>query len=231
MPQAGRQMVGALGREPLRGQARRDYRAAKQQAVAGGQPVPPQSQFRPQPSITDSVRTARPIAQQPPMQPPSQQFAPLPQGQFNQQIQDYMYRYPQPGQAGAAIGAATGAAMGNVAGSRSEGMRNPFEPQNNSYWFQGKPNMPGYMGPRPQGGPSMGDVQTTGGNTGFAGGFNYDQMQQQLAQIQRFKQGSMPSMPKQGIQQQLTPEQQAFNDQQRAGNSAVRMQPNGTIAY
>lgn len=177
---------GALAvNPPLRGQARKDFRAAQREAVASGGPMPTQAQFRPQQPQQPAPR--------PPMQPPSQQFAPLPQGQFNQQIQDYMYRYPQPSNAGqnlgnavgAVTGAATGMQAGNIAGSRSEGMRNPFEPQNNSYWFQGKPNMPGYMGPRPQGGPSMGDAQATGGNTGFAGGPNYDQLQQYLAQIQQ----------------------------------------------
>lgn len=144
--------TGALAvNPPLRGQARKDFRQAQREAVASGGPMPTQAQFRPQQPQQPAPR--------PPMQPPSQQFAPLPQGQFNQQIQDYMYRYPQPGEAGAAIGAATGAAMGNVAGSRSEGspVFNAFPGNNPANMNQNNYSM--FDNRRPQVMPEQGLIQ------------------------------------------------------------------------
>lgn len=141
---------GAMAKNPpLRGEARREFRQAQREAVASGGPMPTQEQFRPKP--------------QPPQRRPA-----MPQ--FNDSIQagmqagtlptDRMYRFPQ--QYGQGMGEAVGAAVQgmeaqqpynafdntstNLGGFRNEIIRNPYEPRNDTYWFQGKPNMPGYMG-------------------------------------------------------------------------------------
>lgn len=119
---------GAMAKNPpLRGAARKEFRAAQREAVASGGPMPTQDKFRPRPQLQsqpqpqqqsyDQARQAALGAAQQAMQ---QQPAP---DQGGQMPPDKMYRFPKPaGGQGAALGAAMeGAGMGNIAGSRSEG--------------------------------------------------------------------------------------------------------------
>ena len=170
---------GAMAKNPpLRGQARKNFRAAQREAVASGGPMPTQDKFRPKPSIADSMRSARPISQQPTQTPqptgmqPGQSLEQI-AGQVAGQIPpDKMYRFPQPGnQAGAAIGAAMeGAGMGNIAGSRSQGspVFNAFPGNNPANLNQGNLGNPGdvmYPG-----------ASATFDETGRNRGFNFDQL-------------------------------------------------------
>jgi len=155
---------GAMAKNPpLRGAARKEFRAAQREAVASGGSMPTQAQFRPRQQPT---QRPQPTGNQPSqsLEQIAQQLAITNGGQAGQSIgqiagqvadqaagqmpPDKMMRYPQlAGQSGAVLNSV----MGDMAGSRSEGMRNPFEPRNDSYWFQGKPNMPGYAEPNAQG--------------------------------------------------------------------------------
>ena len=108
---------GAMAKNPpLRGAARKEFRAAQREAVASGGPMPTQDKFRQPPQTRqDRQRVSAPQAGQ-----SLEQIAGQVAGQMPP---DKMMRFPQPGnQAGAALGAAMeGAGMGNIAGSRSEG--------------------------------------------------------------------------------------------------------------
>lgn len=144
---------GAMAKNPpLRGQARREFRQAQREAVASGGEMPTQAQFRPKPQPRPQPQPQQPIAQMP---SGAEQGA----GQSGQQIQDYMYRYPQAGQASDAIGAATGAAMGNIAGSRSEGspVFNAFPGNNPANMNQNNYGM--FDSRRPQVMPEQGLIQ------------------------------------------------------------------------
>ena len=167
---------GAMAKNPpLRGAARKEFRAAQREAVASGGPMPTQDKFRQPPQTRqDRQRVSAPQ--------PGQSLEQIAGQVAGQMPPDKMYRFPQPGnQAGAALGAAMeGAGMGNVAGSRSEGspVFNAFPGNNPANLNQGNlGNSGNVMYP---GGSATFDE--TGGNRGF----NFDQLEalMQKGQVQ-----------------------------------------------
>lgn len=156
---------GAMAKNPpLRGAARKEFRAAQREAVASGGPMPTQDKFRQPPQTRqDRQRVSAPQAGQ-----SLEQIAGQVAGQMPP---DKMFRFPQPAnQAGAAIGAAMeDAGMGNMAGSRSEGWLQQHLGQQQSPVFNAFPgNNPANMNQnnfgrfdnrRPQVMPQQGEIQ------------------------------------------------------------------------
>ena len=146
---------GAMAKNPpLRGAARKEFRAAQREAVASGGPMPTQDKFRQPPQTRqDRQRVSAPQAGQ-----SLEQIAGQVAGQMPP---DKMMRFPQPGnQAGAALGAAMeGAGMGNIAGSRSEGspVFNAFPGNNPANMNQNNYGM--FDNRRPQVMPEQGLIQ------------------------------------------------------------------------
>ena len=182
---------GAMAKNPpLRGAARKEFRAAQREAVASGGPMPTQDKFRQPPQTRqDRQRVSAPQAGQ-----SLEQIAGQVAGQMPP---DKMMRFPQPGnQAGAALGAAMeGAGMGNIAGSRSEGspVFNAFPGNNPANMNQNNYGM--FDNRRPQVMPEQGLIQDAmfrspgvpmrnipGMNQGFQNGLgNFAQMPQPSA--------------------------------------------------
>ena len=116
---------GAMAKNPpLRGAARKEFRAAQREAVASGGPMPTQAQFRPR---QQPQQRPQPIGGQ-----VGQQIGQIAQDagmqagqQFGQMPPDKMMRFPQPGNQ---VGATLGAAMGMPQPSANNGGKYRLSP-------------------------------------------------------------------------------------------------------
>lgn len=107
----------------------------------------------------------------------------------------------------------------------------PYQPgQGNMMWMGGSPNfneLTGQYNPPNGFGGGFGAGPNPATDTGF-----YDYMKQRAIGAPGVSPEQQAAMaPKANYGEQLTPEQQAFNQQQAAGNSLTRILPNGQMVY